>query len=203
MQRRLACKLKPVCVCSERKYVADCKCACSQDGFVNGVSDHEYVCEPEHVFACMRERAWLFPWASCDVRYLCASLCACACACMCAHVCACVWFCERVHVCLCVCRRPSAGQAHRDTLSVIWAQVRFTPPVTGDLTRPHQVCFHMCRKQKEAKEALWVNKPRSVWENSQSEFICVAFHRSDSLCGLHRLETKMASEVNKKSQKNL
>lgn len=156
----------------------------------------ECVREPEHVFACMRKGAWLFPHSFHMSLMWCEML-------LWLRVCvvpwAYFWFCVRAHMpCLCV-SKAICRSSTQDTLSVS-AQVRFAPPATGDFAGPHQVWFHQPQETTERGKRVIKNKPRTK-KQSQLKFICIAFDHSDSLSGLHRLETKTAPEVNKKKLK--
>lgn len=161
MQWGLACKLwlkgKEICGLPSECVQQDC--------FVNGVSDHEYlcerICELEHVFACMRRSAWLFPWASCDVRcYL--PLCLRVHVCVCMHVSSFLSTFLNLLVCTCMLmreERPSDGQAHRTHclllprlgLHLQWLETSLDHRKSGS------TCGTERRQQRGEKELLRIN----------------------------------------------
>lgn len=100
------------------------------------------------------------------------------------------WFCESAHACLCV-STAICRSSTQDTLCVS-AQVRFTPPVTGDLTGPHQVWFHQPQHVEGRRGDNRKRKgERLKTKKSQHKFICIVFH--------HKEKSQWASQTRNKN----
>lgn len=88
---------------------------------------------------------------------------------------------------MCVCRRPSVGQAHR-VYCACGAQVRFTPPVTGDFAGPHQELSVSTGRnmwsggEETTEQGRRVRTKECLRKNLKShlKFICRAFNQNVS-----------------------